>query len=145
MYKISTKTRATVNGGSAMGAETILKTRVTPKNQMSRGNFLNYEVIRTLLLAILILVSVTAAKAEDKGQISFSTTYSSQITSSNNFDRYTVVLPQSGNLSVNITSPGGSAALPPNGADVQWLNAGGTWLGGTSGGFPFPYSSGDIY
>ena len=40
MYKTFTKTKATVNRGSAMGAETIQNTRVIPKNQKSRRSFL---------------------------------------------------------------------------------------------------------
>ena len=140
MYKNFTKTKTTANRGSAMETRNHSKNGANQKSLMSMENFLFYCVLFLAFIGLNMNVM-----AENKGQISFSTTYSSQITSSNNSDRYTVVLPQAGNLSVNITSPGGSAALPPNGADVQWLNAGGTWLGGTSGGFPFPYSSGDIH
>jgi len=53
-------------------------------------------------------------------------------------------LAQNGTLVINLTSPGGSTALPNNGADVQWFSSSGTRIGGTTGGFSFSYTSSDI-
>jgi hypothetical protein len=96
-------------------------------------------------------ISVTVTRSGYSGDITstpvsvvivlpFSTIVSGSITTANTINRYMVVLAQAGTLSVNLTSPGGSTALPNNGADVKWLNSGGASIRSTSSGFSFPYN-----
>ena len=88
--------------------------------------------------------SITSAPVAAIIQLAFSTTVQGSITASSPAIRYQVVLAQNGTLVINLTSPGGSTALPNNGADVQWFNSSGTRIGGTTGGFSFPYTSSDL-
>jgi hypothetical protein len=88
--------------------------------------------------------SITSAPVAPIIQLAFSTTVQGSITASSPAIRYQVVLAQSGTLVINLTSPGGSTALPNNSADVQWFNASGSRLGGTTNGFSFPYTSDNI-
>jgi len=149
MYQKFTSTEIVAQSCSTMEAETILKNGMNLKSLINRRNFLNFGILntvfRTVLLTVLMLGSIISVMATNYGQISFSTTYSSQINGDNNSDRYTVVLPVAGTLSVNLSTNGGSGALPNYAVDVQWLNAGGTPLGGSpNGGFIFPWISGNI-
>jgi hypothetical protein len=88
--------------------------------------------------------SITSAPVAPIIQLAFSTTVQGSITASSPAIRYQVILAQSGTLVINLTSPGGSTALPNNSADVQWFNASGARIGGTTGGFSFPYTSSNI-
>ena len=88
--------------------------------------------------------SITSSSTAVIFQLAFSTTVSGNITSSSSTHRYMVVLAQAGTLVINLTSPGGSTALPNNGANVQWFNSSNTRLGGTTTGFSFPYVSSNI-
>jgi len=102
-------------------------------------------------------ISVTVTRAGNTGSITslsttvitlptitetilpFSVTLSDrQITTANATHRYAVVLGQQGTLTLSLTSSGGTTALPNNGADVKWYNAGNTQLGTTTA-VVFPY------
>ena len=95
---------------------------------------------KAIIGVLMLLCPVVTVIATDNGQISFNMTYSSQITSTNTSDLYTVVLPISGKLSVNVSTNGTQSALPDQGADVRWLNAGGTQIRTSSGGVSFPHN-----
>jgi len=98
--------------------------------------FIHLGNLKNLMLILLLTMYIGNLAAENKGQISFSTTYSSSITPANTFDRYTIVLPMPGMLSVNITS----GTLPPYAVEMQLLNSNNTWMDGSNGGFTFPYT-----
>ncbi|MDR1022370.1 MAG: hypothetical protein LBL94_03730 [Prevotellaceae bacterium] len=53
MYQLFTKTAARVNACSAMGREAIQKSRVSPKNDRSRGNFLMTAALLLVLGAAM--------------------------------------------------------------------------------------------
>jgi hypothetical protein len=96
--------------------------------------------IRVVVTRTGITGSITSPPVAAILQLAFSTTVQGSITASSPAIRYQVVLLQPGTLVLSITSPGGSAALPNNAADVQWFNASGTRIDGTTGGFIFPYN-----
>jgi hypothetical protein len=73
--------------------------------------------------------------------ISFSTPISGSITTAIPSNRYTFVLLMPGRVSANITIDNSSRAMPNQGADVQWLNADGSIITNTNGGFNFPYNN----
>ncbi|MCL2276680.1 MAG: hypothetical protein FWC21_02155 [Treponema sp.] len=75
-----------------------------------------------------------------EGGTTFSETISASITTANPSNRYTVVLLMPGRVSTRVTSDGSNRAMPNQGADVQWLDGDGTRIGGSSGGFTFPYN-----
>jgi len=72
--------------------------------------------------------------------ISLSTLIAGSITTAKPENTYPVVVLFPGRISVNITSDGSSRALPDQGGDVIWLNANGTRINGSNGGFNFPYN-----
>ncbi|MCL2073058.1 MAG: T9SS type A sorting domain-containing protein [Marinilabiliaceae bacterium] len=97
--------------------------------------------MRIFVVLIALMCFIVKVRATDYGIITFSTTYNASITSSNTSDSYTVVLPKPGKLDLRLTSPGGTAALPDNMADVKWINASNNEvLRTTNGGFTFPHN-----
>jgi hypothetical protein len=85
--------------------------------------------------------SITSTSVSVVTVLPFSTTIEGSITATNTVNKYMVTLAQSGTLTLSLTSPGGTTALPNNGADVKWYNSSNTLIsGGTSSGFSFPYT-----
>jgi len=84
--------------------------------------------------------SITSTSVSVIFVLVFSNTISGSITEINTKNRYVVILALPGTLSVSVTSPGGTSALPNNGIDIKWLNSSGTQIKGTSSGFNFPYN-----
>jgi len=117
--------------------------------KIDKINATSMRIFRTLALAVIAALCLAQGAWATDYTIVPSVQYSGSITSTNTSDRYRVVLPMSCKLSVNITSPGGQAALPNQTANVRWLN-GSTQIKATTSGFTFPYSdsadvAADIY
>ena len=91
-----------------------------------------------LVLALVPLTNI--AMAENKGQIAFNTNYPGSITDPNPMDRYSFVLELPGTVTVALTRGTGSGILENFGADVTFFNASNVKIGGSNGGFEFPYS-----
>jgi hypothetical protein len=75
---------------------------------------------KILFMLIILLISASLyAQGTNHGQVNLATTFEHAISTSNTFNRYTVVLPVAGQLQVHMTR----STLPNNGADVYWFDA----------------------
>jgi len=90
-------------------------------------------------LAVVLFLANVSVMAADYGQVALAATQSGAITAVpvNTTDRYTVVLPLAGVLSVNMTQ----GTLPNLSVDVIWFDVNGdVKRRSVSGGFNFPYN-----
>jgi len=125
-----------------VSAQTSLAQGITAQRQGDTETALNYFFQASAFDPSLIeahnRTQILAAYVE--GGITFSEPISASITTVNPSNRYTIVLLMPGRVSTSVTSDGSNRAMPNHGADVQWLNADGIRIGGSNGGFNFPYN-----
>ena len=86
--------------------------------------------------------SITSAPVSVFAILPFSTTVEGFITTASNTNRFSIVLAKAGTITLSLTSPIGTGALPNKGADVKWYNSDGTSVSssGTTAGFNFTYT-----
>ena len=125
-----------------VSAQTALAHGITAQQQGNTETALNYYFQAAAFDPSLIeahnRTQILAAYVE--GGITFSETISASITTANPSNRYAIVLLMPGRVSTSVTSDGSNRAMPNQGVDVQWLNADSMRIGGSSGGFNFPYN-----
>jgi hypothetical protein len=125
-----------------VNAQTALAQGITAQQQGNNVAAINYffqaAAYEPSLREAVDRTSTLAAYIE--GGISFSTPISGSITTANPSNRFTIILLLPGRVSVSVTNDGSSRALPNQGANLQWLDADGTMIAGSSGGFSFPYN-----
>ena len=99
----------------------------------------NIKLIALTLVLVIVtaLLPVAPASATDYGQIEFGTTYSGIITDTNSSDLYTVVLTESGRLSVSVTSENDIGA---RNVDLYLLDSSGVTIENARYGTSLPYS-----